>query len=342
VETVDKQLTIGGSEVYELLNEPTYGKGCRRALAYKKLDYKPDFDLGASVRPLLDRGLRLEQVAADMAAEQRGWKLIRNKTKTHKQFPWARVSTDRLIRRQNGIPVGDLEIKTRSEGAFYRILRDGPLKADQMQLQWSLWITGHSWGSLAELGVFSDLPLKTFDYPADKEMFEIYENEGRAFNEQVFVNKQLPPPPFEASDPRCKVCPYRLTCRGEEVDPHEWNVQKQIAKTGKNLVQLDDPEMVEAMTDIALFKAEIDSLEESSSLAKEKVLAKLVGYDGAVLRGYGNVYRTAVIQHRFDTKRFKEDKPDIYEQYLRTIHTGNYSLRGVPFKNKETEKHGND
>jgi hypothetical protein len=338
METIDKQLTIGGSEVYELLNEPTYGKGCRRALAYRKLGYEPDFPREPGSYAILERGIRMERIAAEIYEEKTGRKLVRRKTQTHKQFPWARVSTDRLIRRQNGMPTGDLEIKTRGEGPFYKILRDGPLKADMLQLEWSLWITGHRWGALAELGVFSELPMKIFEFEADHEMFVIFENEGRRFNEEVFVNRQLPAPPFADTDERCKTCSFRLQCRGEAVDPTAFEMHKKIEASKKHLVQIEDPDLVTTLNDVDLMEAEEEALKESIKVAKQTILDRLIGADGAVVKGFGTVYRLPVIAAHLDTKLLKDENREIYDRYYRKYDTGNYKLLRYPFvKEKEGE-----
>ena len=197
--------TIGGSEVYELLERPQYGRGCRRALAYRKLGIEPDFPVEVDDE-LLNRGTRLEPIAARIYEELTARTLRQvQPNRLHKTYPWARVSTDRLIQAKPGIgpTPGDLELKTRAEGPYRRVQRSGPFSGDLLQIQWSLWVTGHSWGSLGILGVFGSLPMLTMDVKADRELQQIFVRESSSFAEQVFGKGQLPDPTFPPSDERC-------------------------------------------------------------------------------------------------------------------------------------------
>ena len=155
---------IGGSEAYKLLNEEQYGQGCSRALAYEKLGAEPDFDdtPDADMEALFKRGNVLEPVVAALYKEETGresilWAERRNRLpeSTHAQ----RVFLGRRSLRSHDpcwpadvTETGDLEIKTRSEGPFYRMLRTGPFKGDFLQTQWANFVTGHlericgSWG----------------------------------------------------------------------------------------------------------------------------------------------------------------------------------------------------
>jgi YqaJ-like viral recombinase domain len=118
---------IGGSDAYKLLNEKQYGKGCSRALAYEKLGIEPDFDENdADMEALFRRGNILEPVVAALYKEETGRDIVCGpkdengfpKARISKQYPWAGVHFDRMIRAGSGgvEETGDLEIKTRSEG----------------------------------------------------------------------------------------------------------------------------------------------------------------------------------------------------------------------------------
>jgi hypothetical protein len=262
-------------------------------------------------------------------------------TRLHKKYPWARASTDRIIPAfgVNGSdfgrqPVGDLEIKTRGEGPFNRVLRKGPFQGDSLQLQWSMWCWQHTWGSLGILGVFGDLPMLQFDQKADADLQDVFAEQGAHFAETVFVNRRLPEPTFGPEDRRCKTCEYRVTCRGEAVDPADLDVRERMEKSKKQLVQITDAELAVTLQDIKYMEAEVESLEESIDVAKDKVLARLDGTDGAVVTGFGTVYRMAAEVNRFDTTRFKQDDPATYAKYFISRPTGHYYIKTYPTKEK--------
>lgn len=331
---IDLNRTIGSSEVYELLERPQYGKGCKRALAYRKLNYPADFPVDYD-DPILKRGNRLESVAAEIYEQITGRFLRRVKPRLHRKFAWARASTDRLIATQHNEWIGDLEIKTRGEGPYYRVLRQGPFDGDELQIQWSMWCSGHKWGSLAVLGVHTSLPMLTWDREPDKELQAIFEQEGAKFAETVFERHELPEPTFPASDSRCRVCAYRLQCRGEEVDPTELEVQKRINASGRQLFQIDNPELATTLHDLDQLKQEAKALEDSIDTAKDKAVEQMgEGIEGAWVTGFGKVLHFPVRAHYIDSKRLKADLPDVFEKY--STERESYQFRIYP----EGVRHG--
>jgi len=331
----ERNTYIGGSEVFELLNCAQYGSGCVRKLAFDKLGYEKDFpetdnDL------ILRRGNLLECVAADLYQQQTGRKLRRVASgRKHPCYSWASVSTDRTIQSGGGNKPGggpgDLELKTRSEGPFRRVQRLGPFDGDLLQIQWSLWITGHAWGALGILGVFGELPLLHFDVEPDRELHSIFEYEGAKFNDIVFVQRQLPEPPFPATDSRCRVCCYRLSCRGELADDTEVQALREVNKSKHELVQINNPALVSTLTDVDLLRSEIKSLETALDIAKETAQDQLGDVDSAYLANYGKVYRLVSQVKRIDVERLKTELPTIYAKYVLSYTTGSY-LRCYPHK----------
>src|SRR5437879_3261145 len=141
----ERRQFIGGSEVFQLLNEKQYGKGCVRALAYEKLGYLPDYPEQQD-DPVLERGNILEPVVAGLYQEQTGRKLRRPpvglggfpKPRIHPDYPWAGVHADRIVLTGSGgvERTGTAEIKTRGEGPYLNLLRQNHLyPADILQIQ---------------------------------------------------------------------------------------------------------------------------------------------------------------------------------------------------------------
>jgi predicted phage-related endonuclease len=337
----ERRTYIGGSEVYELLERPQYGRGCKRALSYRKLGCEPDVPVNDEEDlALFQRGNLLEPVVATLYQQQTGRKLRKAEMdehgfpvpRRHPDYPWAAVSTDRLITAFHGgtLSPGDLEIKTRGEGAFYRVLRKGPFDGDQLQVQWSLWIRKHSWGALAVLGVFGSLPLIHYDMPRDLEVHEIFERVGSEFAEKVWGKGELPEPTFPASDPRCRTCVYRVTCRGEQFDQQEAAVLKFRERSKQELVQIDNPDLVKVLADIDLLKAERKSLEELIGIAQEQALEELGEVDGVYLAGYGRVYRFRKQANYLDTTLLKAKEPEIYERFFVHRESDEFYIRSYP------------
>lgn len=298
---------IGGSEAFELLNRPQYGKGCARALAYRKLGAVPDYpDPPQEDDALLRRGKLLEPIAGELYMEQTGRALRRPPRdifdlpipRLHKDFPWAGVNTDRMIFAGVNAPdsTGDLEIKTRDHGPWLRVHRDGPFDGDELQLQWSMWVTGHDWGALATLGVFGSLPLTHFDRKADKGMQHIFAQEGARFADTVWGNGQLPEPEFPSTDQRCKVCEYRMECRGEAIDRDEAAALRQVKSASQKLVQIDDPELAVQLGEMDLLRDEAKAIELALDVAKDNLDFRLGSIQGALVKGYGKVTRIEVAE----------------------------------------------
>src|SRR6516164_3917318 len=333
---------IGGSETYELLNVEQYGRGCVRHLAYRKLGQEPDYRSEQSHEDLFARGHLLEPIVATIYESATGRKLRRPPMDDNgrpipvrsKAYPWAGVNTDRIILAGSGgiEETGDLEIKTRGEGPWWRVKRLGPQAGDILQPQWSNFVTGHKWSSLAELGVFGALPMVYFDKEADQELFEVFKREGEAFADKVYVHGDLPEPPFPSSDRRCRVCNYRMTCRGQEIDLAESEMAEEARNDRRELVQIDSPALAATLAEVDLLKAEQKALEETIDMAKEEVIRQLDGIESARVKGYGRVYQIPVQANYFDTKRLKADDFKLYETYMVHRKTGESYIRAYPEK----------
>jgi predicted phage-related endonuclease len=333
---------IGGSEIYKLLNLAQYGTGCRTELAFQKLGVEPDFPDTDRDDLLLARGNILEPLVAMLYEQETGRKVRRPamdadgmpKPKFHPEHPWAGVNTDRIILTGSGgiEETGDLEIKTRSEGPFLRVKRSGPFPGDILQPQWSLFVTGHKWGSLATLGVFGHLPLVHFDVRYDTELQEIFKREGGEFANVVWGKGHVPEPTLDKNDQRCKVCQFRMQCRGEQIDKAEVAMLREITKSKKELVQIDNHDLASTLAAIDMIKGEQKELEESLKNAQETAMQLIGDANAALVRGYGKVYKLESQAHYLDATRLKAEHEELYNEYYVSKKTGNHYLRQYPEK----------
>lgn len=347
---------LGGSDAYKLLNENQYGKGCSRALAYEKLGAEPDFDDSSDdMEALFKRGNVLEPVVAALYKEETGRDIICGpkdengfpKARMSKEFSWAGVHYDRMIRAGSGgvEETGDLEIKTRAEGPYYRMLRSGPFTGDFLQTQWANFVTGHSWSAFVALGVFGTIPIRHYDLVRDAHIIDIFKREGDKFADTVWGKGELPDHPIPEDDDRCKICVFRQTCRGEQRDSNAVAFLAEQKKSKFELVQIDNPELAEALTNRDLAKKEMKQLDNDPKIETEhnrrgaiqvveEVIASLQrDQDGkrierAFVVGYGNSYLTPTAWSGIDVGRMKIEDPALYEKYfIKGKLTGGETLR---------------
>lgn len=349
---------IGGSEAYELLNERQYGKGCARALGYRKTQTPEDVGhdrlnrRAISLQGLYKRGHLLEDLAARLYSEETGRNLIRRERLVrHPNHPGAGVHTDRIILAHQATVdgevitrhTGDAEIKTHGEGPFFHILRDGLPSGHNLQLQWSMWCTGHSWGAFIILGVFGEMPIKHFDVERDPALTAIFARASDNFWDAL-AHGELPPRLLDATDVRCKVCPWRLTCRGEELDREEYQRLLQERDGKKVLDIVNDDELDQALADRALILSEIEALDDDDDedpgalqIVTARIKELLGDHEAALVNKRWKVYCAQNTWSGLDVDRLRREQPEMYERYyIAKRPTGRKRLLVYAIEKKET------
>lgn len=300
----ERKTFIGGSEIYKLLNERQYGQGCVRALAYDKMNVAPDYpdqEDNEHLQKLFRRGNIMEPIVAQLYEEETGRKLRRPpmekgmpKARRHPEYPWAGVHIDRLVLAGHGgvTETGTAEIKSRGEGPYFQLLRSGLFNGDNLQIQHGMFVNGHSWGPFITIGMLADgtLPIKHFDVKRDEPTIDIIKREGDRFANTVWGRMELPDRPFAGDDDRCKVCAWRMECRGEELDKAAAAALK-AEKAGKTpLVQIENAALSQALADRSMLKAEIKAREETVDVIEQTIEQELGDVEAALVAGYGKVY----------------------------------------------------
>jgi hypothetical protein len=182
------------------------------------------------------------------------------------------------------------------------------------------------------LGVFGGLPLKHYDRKRDDDLTAIFEREGSKFADEVFGAGRIPEPTIPHTDQRCKVCEFRMTCRGEQIDQTEVAELKAVAKAKKTLVQIDSAPLAATLNDIDFLKAERKALDASIEIAERRALDALGETEAALVRGYGKAYRMESQANYLDAQRIKAEEPETYKKYFVSRKTGDRYLRLYPEK----------
>lgn len=347
----ERQKFIGGSEAYKLLDQPQYGSGCWTELGFEKLGVEPDFpkevdeDLmrrGTLLEPIVaaqymeETGRRVIQAAQDTVTAADGSKVKLPRAARSKEFPWAGVHVDRIILAAGGTGVeetGVLEIKSRAEGPYLRVLRTGPFPGDVLQVQWGTFVKNYTWGAFAMVGVFGSLPMRHFDYKRDEEVIDIFKRQGDTFANHVWGKNEVPPPRISPDDQRCKVCPFRLECRGEATDAQLARAVKAEKAAKGELVTVEDPTLVELLTRRTLADQEIKTAKEAIEDLDKQIIARQGDKKKIYLVGFGKNYVYASKFNGLDQTRLKAEKPDVYAQYfISGKETGGEYIRPYPDK----------
>jgi predicted phage-related endonuclease len=107
---------------------------------------------------------------------------------------------------------------------------------------------------------------------------------------------------------------------------------RQIKKSSKNLVRIENAELSHTLSDIDLLKAEKKSIEEAIDVANAKALAELGDTEAAYVHGYGKAYQLPSQANYVDARRLKAEDPETYEKYFVSRLTGEHFLRTYPEK----------
>lgn len=242
-----------------------------------------------------ERGTKLEEIAAREYAEKTGKNLRRkNMALVHPKYEFLRGHVDRLVEGKNRIA----EIKCPSVGSFARIQREGVPDSWIVQLQAYLMLSGKPAG---EYIVFNadKWELLNFELVADIEMqVTIVDVSVRFWREHIETG--TPPRTSELDKPKLE-----------------------FAKVGGDVLQISDPEFIEAAQLLQEAKQlELDG-KELYDIAKQRIV-KMVGGFGKFQGGNLRLsYYESAGHTSFDKKHLAAEHPE--------IDLSRYEKRGAPF-----------
>lgn len=299
----ERRKGLGGSDIQHIFNEEPYG--CARRLFYDKRDEPKDFPEEETA--IMQRGTRLEDLVAELYAERTGRTVEKRGSIVSETHPWARVSPDRaIVGDERG--EGTLEIKTHNDWMFRRVKRDGLLTGHILQLQHALFVTGHAWGSYAILHPDS-WSLLYFDVPRDDALIRgIIAGGERMWRT---VEHGPAPDPLPTIDKRCRTCPWRTTCRGEELMPLPGDTEREME------LERDDS-LDPLLADYREAKQMADEAEETLDMVKESIRRHL-GERRAVECRSGRVYYAPQAALRIDAAELRAKHPSIAKTFEKPI-----------------------
>ena len=243
-------------------------------------------------------GNRLEDVVAEEFSRRTGLKVRRcNRTLTHPDLPFVIAHIDRQILSDGKRGPGVLEVKTAGQ---YAASKWGPSGTDQVpdeylvQTAHYLAVTGYAYARLAVL--IGGRDLRIYEIPRDEELIDlVHGQEERIWHGDVEAD--VPPPPVTVGDIETLYA----------VDDGE--------------TLLASAEIEDAARTLAEIKAQIKSLEEHASSLEERIKAAMRDYS-VLVDAEGNplvTWKKSKDSQRLDTKRLKEEQPEIWSRYSRTV-----------------------
>lgn len=248
-------------------------------------------------------GTRLEPLIAEkFASNHSDFAILEQKViYSHPQHHWALGNLDRMIicpKRGRGI----LEIKTASE--FLRHEWDNGNIPDYyyVQLQWYFFVTGLKWGYFATL--IGGNKYREYEVMRDEEMINQLFRLASDFWVQHVLARNAPP--FDGSDASTTLL-HRLHPQAKMTIP----------------IQLEQTDMIELYFDK---KRQIQDLEEEVTQIENHIKSILgdheLGIAGNVKVKWENRTRMSV-----DSKRLKDQYPDIYQECVKQSQYRQFSIK---------------
>jgi len=292
---------LGGSDIASVLNQKPYG--CARRLFYGKTNTKPDYEEAHNY--LFDRGDVLEPYIIQRYEDETGFKVEEYDTQVSEEYPWARVNVDGLVNNPI-IGRGVLECKTRGQYVFNEIKKTGLPPSDILQIHQGMLVHKLDWGAIAILHP-DTFRFITFDVERDEKIIDIIKKEGAKFWKMKGAG--IAPDRLDLSDKRCSNCIFKAQCQGQALLDAFEEVEDDGVADGS---QYDD--LVFDWTRAQQASKEAKATENDLKAQVQLVMDKIP-------QMYSNGYRVDYMpQERvtFNSKKFKEDYPDIYGQYAKT------------------------
>ncbi|MEI5869203.1 YqaJ viral recombinase family protein [Bacillus albus] len=249
-------------------------------------------------------GTVMEDVIAQEFVKRTEMKVRRrNAILQHPEYEWALANVDRIIidkERGNGI----LEIKTASEYLKKEWESDEIPEQYIVQIQWYFFVTGLQWGYFAALVGGNKFVIKEIE--RDDELIGYLADIAKDF----WLNnvEKHEPPMFDGSDASTELLKHL----------YPESITNSFVSLGKQ-----EELLIEARDQV---DREIKVLQEQKAEYENKIKAKLGTSEAGGTENY-KVFWKSYITNRFDSKRFKADHPDLYEQYVKESKSRKFTVK---------------
>lgn len=218
----------------------------------------------------------------------------------HPENNWALANIDRLIKDENG-NMGILEIKTASEHSKKMWEADEVPVSYLIQIQWYMYVTGTNYGYFAALLGGNHYIQKRVE--RDDELIEMLVDASSDFWNNNVLKRVAPPVDAKSSEVLAKLNPQS---NGESIELKEGSID-----TINNLDRIKDE----------LNRLEIEKRIEENKLKEE------LGENEIGVAGDRKVVWKTIERNSVDSKRLKEEQPEIYEKYLKTTSYRKFDIR---------------
>lgn len=300
-----RQTMIGGSDVPALLGISKYKTPLQ--LYMEKIAEQPveleDSDrlwFGKELEPVIARRWSLER---DLPTENV------NAILQHDTLPYMGADVDRRIVGTGGNP-GILEIKTTNPYTYKQWADHGVALDHMAQIQHYLYITGYTWGSFAIL--VGGQQFHTLDVQRNDQLIDMIASRiTRFWND--YVLPRIPPPAISTAD-TAALYPVAEKKKTMIVVPEMYEFVRRIREIKTQQKKLDD-EYETLSVEIQNHMQDTEILEQDGE--------KVVSWAGRA--GY----------KRFDSKKFSNDHPDLYEQYKTQEVKSSRTFTVTPLADKE-------
>ncbi|PED34781.1 hypothetical protein COJ37_30290 [Bacillus cereus] len=227
----------------------------------------------------------------------------RNAILQHPEYEWALANVDRIIinkERGNGI----LEIKTASEYLKKEWESDEIPEQYIVQIQWYFFVTGLQWGYFAALVGGNKFVIKEIE--RDDELIGYLVDIAKDF----WLNnvKKNEPPMFDGSDASTELLKHL----------YPESITDSFVSLGKQ-----EELLIEARDQV---DREIKALQEQKAEYENKIKAKLGTNEVGGTENY-KIYWKSYTTNRFDSKRFKAEHPDLFEQYVKESKSRKFTVK---------------
>lgn len=198
-----------------------------------------------------------------------------------RNYPYLIASIDYFVY-ENG-EQGILEVKTTSSFVYKSWSNYLPMNY-YLQLQHYLLVSGLKWGYIAIL--INGQQLERMKFEKDEEAQEMIIKEGEKFWQ--YVSQRIPPP---------------VTDKTQDIIP-EGSIEATL-------------DILTLYNDINDIKAQIKALEEKLELKTSELVELIKDKEEVIMNGTPIITYKPVNRYVFDTKKFQEENPILYQQYLK-------------------------